>query len=231
MLQPSVKFKKIGPRKPPQALWKSYVQVSVAAFVLALLIRAWVVQAYRIPSASMEDTLLPGDFVLVNKLAYRGEQNPQINDVIVFQYPLNPERDFVKRVIAGAGQEVALRDKRLYVDGREVPLPPGGKNIARDTVSSIFSNRDNFGPVIVPQANYFVMGDNRDDSEDSRFWGTVPDDHVIGQVMWVYWSWAPVEGEPVWEFPYIHSVFISLAFNATHLGERLRPDRIGAAIH
>jgi signal peptidase I len=230
MLQPSVKFKKVGPRKPPQVLWKAYAQVSLVAFIAALLLRAWVVQAYRIPSTSMEDTLQAGDFVLVNKMAYRGEKVPQVGDVIVFQYPLNPDRDFVKRVIATAGQEVALRNKRLFVDGHEVPLPEGGKNIARDTVSSLFSNRDNFGPVVVPQANYFVLGDNRDDSEDSRFWGTVPDDHVKGRVMWVYWSWAPVAGEPTWEFPYLHSFFLSLAFNATHLGERLRLDRIGHVI-
>lgn len=230
MLQPSVKFKKIGPRKPPQALWKSYLQVSIAAFVAALLLRAWVIQAYRIPSASMEDTLRPGDFVLVSKMAY-SDQTPQIGDVIVFQYPLNPERDFVKRVIALAGQEVALRNKQLYVDGRPVSLPPQGKNTAKDTLSSIFSNRDNFGPVVVPQANFFVMGDNRDDSEDSRFWGPVPADHVKGRVLWVYWSWAPVPGEPIWEFPYVHSLFASLAFNLTHLGERLRLDRIGTAIH
>lgn len=230
MLQPSVKFKKIGSRRPRQALWKSYLWVALAGFGVALLLRAWVIQAYRIPTASMEDTMLPGDFVLVDKMVYNSDHTPQVGDVIVFQYPLNPERDFVKRVIALPGQEVALRNKQLFVDGRPVALPPGGKNIAHDTLSSLFSNRDNFGPVVVPQANYFVMGDNRDDSEDSRFWGTVPADHVKGRVLWVYWSWAPVEGEPVWEFPYIHSFFLSLAFNATHLGERLRLDRIGTAI-
>jgi signal peptidase I len=230
MLQPSVKFKKVGPRRPPQALWKAYVQACIAAFVVALLVRAWVLQAYRVPSASMEDTILAGDFVLVNKMAYRGDQTPQVGDVIVFQYPLNPDRDFVKRVIATAGQTVALRNKKLYVDGREVPLPEHGKNVAKDTISSVFSNRDNFGPVAVPQASYFVMGDNRDDSEDSRFWGTVPADHVKGRVMWVYWSWAPSDEAPKWEFPYIHSVFASLFFNLGHLGERLRLDRIGEVI-
>ena len=230
MLQPSVKFKKVGPRRPPQTLWMAYLQVAFAAFLAALILRAWVVQAYRIPSTSMEDTLLAGDFVLVNKLAYRGEKTPNKGDVIVFAYPLNPDRDFVKRVIATAGQQVAMRDKKLFVDGREVPLPAGGKNVAQDTLSAIFSNRDNFGPVIVPQGNYFVLGDNRDDSEDSRFWGTVPDDHVKGKILWVYWSWAPLPGEPKWEFPYIQSVFSSLFFNATHLGERLRVERIGTVI-
>ena len=148
----------------------------------------------------------------------------------VFAYPLNPDRDFVKRVIAVGGQEVAVRDKRLYVDALEMPLPEAGKHTDREIISSVFSNRDNFGPVVVPQGSYFVMGDNRDDSEDSRFWGCVPDDHVKGRVVFVYWSWAPAPDAPEWEFPYIHSFFISLAYNITHLGERLRLGRIGTSI-
>jgi len=230
MLQPSVKFKKIGPRKPPQALWKSYVQACVIAFFIALIVRAFVFQAYRIPTGSMEDTVLAGDFVMVNKYTYRGESNPAIGDVIVFAYPLNPDRDFVKRVIALGGQEVAVRDKQLYVDGVEVPLPDQGKNVDRELISSIFSNRDNFGPVVVPQGSYFVMGDNRDDSEDSRFWGSVPDDHVKGRVAFVYWSWAPAPDSPDWEFPYIHSFVQIFYYNLTHLGDRLRLDRVGTSI-
>jgi len=230
MLQPSVKFKKVGPRKPPQALWKAYVQACAVAFFAALILRAFVIQAYRIPTGSMEDTVMAGDFVMVNKLAYTGSSAPQVGDVIVFAYPLNPDRDFVKRVIATAGQEVALRDKLLYVDGQLTPLPPLGKNIDPEIISSVFSNRDNVGPVVVPQGSYFVMGDNRDDSEDSRFWGTVPDDHVKGRVMFVYWSWAPAPDAPEWEFPYIHSLFAGLWYNTTHLGDRLRLGRIGQSI-
>jgi signal peptidase I len=230
MLQPSVKFKKVGSRKPPQALWKAYVQACAVAFFAALILRAFVIQAYRIPSGSMEDTVMAGDFVMVNKLAYTGSSTPRAGDVIVFAYPLNPDRDFVKRVIATGGQEVALRDKQLYVDGQPVPLPPAGKNIDPEILSSVFSNRDNFGPVAVPQGSYFVMGDNRDDSEDSRFWGTVPDDHVKGRVSFVYWSWAPAPDAPEWEFPYVHSFFASLWYNITHLGERLRLDRVGQSI-
>jgi signal peptidase I len=230
MLQPSVKFKKIGPRKPPQAIWKAYIQACALAFFVALILRAFVIQAYRIPTASMEDTVMAGDFVLVNKLAYGRDDKPAVNDIIVFQYPLNPARDYVKRVIATAGQEVALRDKQLYIDGEPVNVPEHGKNEDQEILSSIFSNRDNFGPVIVPQGSYFVLGDNRDDSQDSRFWGAVPEDHVIGQVMWVYWSWAPAADAPEWEFPYIGSFFSSLAYNATHLGDRLRLGRIGTTI-
>ena len=230
MLQPSVRFKKIGPRKPPQALWKSYVQACVIAFFVALIVRAFILQAYRIPTGSMEDTVLAGDFVMVNKLAYRGGATPEIGDVIVFAYPLNPTRDFVKRVIASGGQEVAVRDKRLYVDGVEVPLPEAGKHVDREILSSVFSNRDNFGPIVVPQGSYFVMGDNRDDSEDSRFWGTVPDDHVKGRVAFVYWSWAPASDSPDWEFPYVHSLVQIFWYNLTHLGDRLRLGRVGTTI-
>jgi signal peptidase I len=230
MLQPSVKFKKIGTRRGPTPLWKAYFQACAIAFFLALVLRAFVIQAYRIPSTSMEDTLLAGDFVMVNKLAYNGRKTPQIGDVIVFKFPLNPERDFVKRVIALPGQEVALRDKQLYVDSRPVSLPANGKNIDPNVMGSAFSNRDNFGPMAVPQATYFVMGDNRDDSEDSRFWGCVPHDHLKGKVMFVYWSWAPDKTAPDWEFPYIHSLFQIGWHNAKHLSERLRLERFGHQI-
>jgi signal peptidase I len=229
MLQPSVKFKKVGSRRPPKPLWRAYVQACALAFFVALILRAFVIQAYRIPTGSMEDTVLAGDFVMVNKLAYAGSATPQVNDIIVFAYPLNPDRDFVKRVIALPGQEVAMRNKQLFIDKVPVPLPPGGKNSDRDTLSAVFSNRDNFGPVIVPQGSYFVMGDNRDDSDDSRFWGSVPDDNVKGRVSFVYWSWAPAPDAPEWEFPWIHSLFKIGWYNLTHLGERLRLGRIGTS--
>ena len=230
-MQLSVKFKKIGAAKPPSPLWKSYLQACAAAFFLALILRAFVIQAYRIPTGSMEDTVVAGDFVMVSKMAYWGDSKPAIGDVIVFEYPLNRTRDFVKRIIAKGGQSVALRDKQLYVDGRPVASPPLAKNLDAEIISSIFSNRDNFGPVTVPQGSYFVMGDNRDDSQDSRFWGTVPEDHVKGRLLFVYWSYAPAPDSPEWEFPYIHSVFTIGWYNLSHLGDRLQLDRIGHVIH
>lgn len=231
MLQPSVKFKNVGSAKPPQPLWKAYLEACAIAFLLALILRAFVMQAYRIPTPSMEDALLPGDFVMVNKLAYAGAATPKVGDVIVFAYPLNPNRDFVKRVIALGGQEVALRNKQLYIDGHPIPLPKTGKNTAKDVLSSTFSNRDNFGPTVVPQGSYFVMGDNRDNSEDSRFWGAVPDENVKGRVSFVYWSWAPDPTAPDWEFPYVHCIFTIGFHNLIHLGDRLRIGRIGHVVH
>ena len=230
-MQLSVKFKKIGVAREPQPLWKSYLQACAVAFFLALILRAFVIQAYRIPTGSMEDTVVAGDFVMVSKMAYWGDRSPEIGDVVVFEYPLNRTRDFVKRIIAKGGQSVALRDKQLYVDGRPVASPPLAKKLDAEIISSIFSNRDNFGPVTVPQGSYFVMGDNRDDSQDSRFWGTVPEDHVKGQLLFVYWSYAPAPDSPEWEFPYIHSVFIIGWYNLLHLGDRLQLDRIGHVIH
>lgn len=229
-MQLSVKFKKIGVVKPPSPMWKSYLQACAAAFFLALILRAFVIQAYRIPTGSMEETVLAGDFVMVSKMAYWGGASPEIGDVIVFEYPLNRTRDYVKRVIAKGGQAVALRDKQLYIDGRLVPAPPYARNMDSEVIPSVFSNRDNFGPVTVPQGSYFVMGDNRDDSQDSRFWGTVPLDHVKGRLLFVYWSYAPAPDSPEWEFPYIQSVFSILWYNVMHLSDRLRLDRIGHTI-
>lgn len=231
MLQPSVKFKKIGVNQTPQPLWKSYLQACAAAFFVALILRAFVIQAYMIPTGSMEDTVVAGDFVMVSKVAYWNGHTPQIGDVIVFEYPLNRSRDFVKRVIATGGQAVALRDKQLYVDGQPVVAPVSAKNTDHEIIPSVFSNRDNFGPVTVPQGSYFVMGDNRDDSQDSRFWGTVPHDHVKGRLLFVYWSWAPAPDSPSWEFPYIQAIIPSLWYNLTHFTDRLRLGRIGHVIH
>jgi signal peptidase I len=231
MLQPSVKFKKIGIRRPPAPLWQSYLKACAVAFFLALILRAFVIQAYRIPTASMENTVLAGDYVMVNKMAYWNGGSPAIGDVIVFEYPLNRSRDFVKRVVAEGGQSVALRDKQLYIDGRPVDLPPNAMNTDPEVIPSVFSNRDNFGPVTVPQGSYFVMGDNRDDSQDSRFWGTVPQDHVKGRLLFVYWSWAPAPDAPEWEFPYVQAAIPILWYNLTHVTDRLRLGRFGHGIN
>jgi signal peptidase I len=229
-MQLSVKFKKIGAVRNPAPLWKSYLQACAAAFFVALILRAFVIQAYRIPTGSMEDTVVAGDFVMVNKVAYWGSSTPLAGDVIVFEYPLNRSRDFVKRVIATGGQTVALRDKQLYVDGRAMESEDYAKNIDPEFIPSVFSNRDNFGPITVPSECFFVMGDNRDNSQDSRFWGTVPLDHVKGRLMFVYWSYAPAPDAPEWEFPYIQSAFPILWYNVTHMGDRMRLDRIGHVI-
>ena len=168
------------------------------ALLLALLIRSFVVQAFKIPSGSMLPTLQIGDHILVNKFVYgvrlpvMGNMLlelgvPQRGDVIVFVYPEDPQKDFIKRVVAIAGDVVEVRAKKLTVNGVAVEDPyahfADGDSIGGD------AKRDNFGPQTVPKGSVFVMGDNRDRSYDSRFWGPVPLDQVKGKAFLIYWSW------------------------------------------
>jgi len=163
------------------------------ALLIALFIRAFFVQAYKIPSGSMEPTLLVGDHLLVLKCAYGVRiplvgkylleySSPKRGDIIVFVYPRDPKKDFIKRVIALPGESVQIIDRTVYINGKPIQDPWG-----------IWSENDllrtNFGPVIVPQGHYFVLGDNRDNSMDSRYWGFVPKSNMLGKALIIYWSW------------------------------------------
>jgi len=176
--------------------------------LLALLLRSFVVQAFRIPSGSMEDTLLVGDFLLAEKLSYGplipftgvrlpGLREPRPGDIIIFKFPGNPHKDFIKRVIAVGGQVVEIRNKRVYVDGKEVPPPPKAKFLDPNILPREVSTRDNFGPVRVPKGYLFVMGDNRDNSLDSRYWGFVPLEEVKAKALIIYFSWN--NHCPIWD--------------------------------
>ncbi len=199
-----------------KSAFREWVEFILTVFVLAFFIRTFIVQAFRIPSGSMEDTLLVGDFLLANKIVYGpripfthirlpGIRDPKPGDVIIFEYPIDPSKDFIKRVIAVEGQTVEIRDKDVYVDGVKVPLPPKGKYIDNGRVLPKFlSPRDNFGPVTVPKDMIFVMGDNRDNSRDSRYWGWVPKGNVKGKAMFIYWSWNNDNDVPVWDL--IHKI-------------------------
>lgn len=197
------KAREVTHRKERKPLWREYVETAIIALVAAVLLRIFVVSAYRVNSASMEDALLEGDYIFVNKLAYEYGSDPQIGDIIVFKYPNNPQKDFIKRIVAEPGQEVIIADKVVYVDGEVAPIPALSKNIDQRIIPGDLSFRDNFGPYIVPQHNYFVLGDNRDDSRDSRFWGAVPVDNIRGKAIFIYWSWEPDKNPPGWGFPYI----------------------------
>ncbi len=177
-----------------KSVFLEYVEVLLVALLLALVIRTFAVQAYRIPSGSMLETLQIGDQLLVNRLAYgffvpfKDEplvtwSEPQRGDVIVFEYPLDPETDFIKRVIGVPGDKISMQDKVLYVNGVRAQEP-----YIQHVDASIYPKRDNFGPVEVPPGKYFVMGDNRDDSKDSRFWGFVDFTAIQGKAMIIYWS-------------------------------------------
>jgi len=184
---------------------REYFESIVIAVILALFIRTFVVQAFKIPTGSMENNLLVGDHLLVNKFVFgpapTGLERALLpvddiarGDVIVFKYPEEPERDFIKRVIGLPGETVELRRKQVYIDGQPieepyvhflVPPSPEGQEVAPYDV------RESYGPVTVPADHYFVMGDNRDNSQDSRWWGFLPRDYVKGKALMVYWSFEP----------------------------------------
>jgi signal peptidase I len=185
--------------KNKKRLLKEYAEAIITALILALVIRAYVIQAFKIPSGSMLSTLLIGDHILVNKFIYGTEipfsnrrvlvfKKPEKGDIIVFKYPENPKKDFIKRIIATEGDVIEERDKTVYVNGKA-----GMESYAQHSDSSIRSGRndprDNFGPITVPEGKVFVMGDNRDQSYDSRYWGFVDLKEIKGKALIIYWSW------------------------------------------
>jgi len=182
--------------------WKTireYLDTLVIAIILAVVIRTFVVQAFKIPSGSMIPTLLIGDHILVNKFIYGVRLPftdivlipitvPERGDVIVFRFPKDESKDFIKRVVGIPGDKIEVRDKVLYVNGIEQNELFTNRDV--DTLSSqIMPGRDNFGPVNVPENRYFVMGDNRNHSLDSRFWGFVDFSKIKGEAFLIYWSW------------------------------------------
>ncbi|HTR96666.1 MAG TPA: signal peptidase I [Candidatus Acidoferrales bacterium] len=180
--------------------WQESFEALVIAVILVSILRAFVIQAFRIPSESMCDTLLVGDFLFVNKFEYGpkipfthlrlpGIRAPRRGDVIVFQYPPNPSVDFIKRCIATGGQTVEVRHKDVYVDGQKL-VEPYVKHITSVEDPAGYTNRDNYKPPTVPPGMLFMMGDNRDNSYDSRFWGPVAMDLVKGHAMFIYFSTA-----------------------------------------
>jgi signal peptidase I len=142
---------------------------------------------YKMPAASMENALLPGDFLVADMTAYRNA-NPQINDIIVFLIPIDRKTPYVKRCIAGPGDVVEIRDKVLFVNGEKVPDPPTVKYIDEKIHPGDTNRRDNLGPLTIGPDSYFVLGDNRDNSFDSRYWGTVPGENILGIAMRIHWS-------------------------------------------
>lgn len=178
---------------------REYAESIIVAVILALIIRTFIVQAFKIPSGSMEDTLAIGDHILVNKFIYGMKipfadtrflkiRHPKRGDVIVFEYPEDPSKDFIKRVIGTPGDTVEVKDKKVYVNGSLYQNPHEVHKEA-DTYPREQNPRDNMGPVKVPSDSYFMMGDNRDRSYDSRFWGFVKSDKIKGLAFIKYWSW------------------------------------------
>ena len=187
----------------PRRFLFEYTQAGLVAIIFALFVRTFLIQPFTIPSPSMEDTLLVGDYILVNKFALTHLALPferavlpiaevRRGDVIVFRYPHDESQDYVKRAIGLPGETIKIVDRVVYIrkpdsEGYTPVIEPYASHRypGPDTVAL-----DNFGPLTIPKGQYFVMGDNRDDSSDSREWGLVPRDHIVGRGLLVYWSFV-----------------------------------------
>ncbi|MBI2363614.1 MAG: signal peptidase I [Deltaproteobacteria bacterium] len=192
-----------------KSTFREYAEAIGMALLLALFIRTFIVQAFKIPSGSMIPTLQIGDHILVNKLSYgvripflehylASFQKAQRGDVVVFIFPEDRSKDFIKRVIGVAGDSVEVRDKRIYINGKQVDDPHA--HFEGDDPQALgLPSRDGFGPRVVPENHIFVMGDNRDRSYDSRFWGFVSLDDVRGKAFLIYWSWDGSDRWVRWE--------------------------------
>lgn len=195
-------------RTPKKGKVRENIEALVIAVVLALFIRAFVVQAFKIPSGSMQNTLLIGDYILVNKFIYGVKlpftditvipiKKPKRSDIIVFKFPKDPSKDFIKRVVAVEGDKVMIRDKKVYVNGQ---LQKDHFVVHTDSriIPAYVQPRDNMETITVPEGKLFVMGDNRDESNDSRFWKFADVSAVKGKAFIIYWSWNREDFDVRW---------------------------------
>src|SRR5579863_4392504 len=231
----------------------SSLQSLVGTIVIALFVITFVVQAFQIPSESMENTLLVGDYLLVNKLCYGGRffgddlmpyQKIARGDVVVFHYPVDPQQHFVKRVIGVPGDRLRMVNKTVYINGKALDEPyvrfiEPPNNMFRDnfprTDIPVFNMEGKWwlemrklvedGELIIPQGNYFVMGDNRDDSQDSRYWGFVPRENIIGRPLLIYWSVKTIDADSPAGRAY------RFAYGLTHIFRNTRWNRTFRLVH
>lgn len=214
----------------------------ILVVIVVLFIRAFLLQAYNIPSGSMKPTLLVGDFILVNKLVYRLSE-PRRGDIVVFEWPLNPQIHFIKRIVGMPGDILEIKEGRVFINGREVAtrfereerengvikliyeetLPSGVKHKIALYQSPLLPRKD-IPPIRIPEGHYFVMGDNRDNSEDSRYWGLLPRENIVGKAFVIYFSGdiPPLETTNVSLLTGLRQLFLALL--------KPRLDRIGEPI-
>jgi signal peptidase I len=228
-----------------KSFWREYGEALFIALILALVLRAFLVQAFSIPSGSMQPTLLIGDYLLVNRFGY-GVRNPFTNkvlipigkpqrgDIVVFKFPQDPSKDYIKRVIGLPGDRVQIVNKKVSVNGQLVETPQAvfdDPTIIPRSQEVMGPPRDNFGPMVVPANSYFVMGDNRDHSYDSRFWGFVPMDAFKGKAIIIYFSWAGPNGEsmPQAFLGGLKGFLSHLSWDSSDF--RIRWDRIGKLLN
>jgi signal peptidase I len=183
--------KKNKDKKKP--IVREYAEIILMAVFLAFFVRTFFVQAFKIPSESMEDTLLVGDFLFANKFVYGAKlplidarlpavRDPRPGDIIIFKYPGDHHTDYIKRCVAVEGQTVELRGRKLYVDGE-----------LQDEEYAKYYHGSNYGPFTVPKGYIFMMGDNRDNSADSRVWGPLDKNLILGKAMFIYFSWNGID--------------------------------------
>ncbi|MBW1649880.1 MAG: signal peptidase I [Deltaproteobacteria bacterium] len=194
--------------KPPKSAFRDNMEAIIIALIIAFFIRSFVVQSYKIPSGSMKDTLLIGDHLLVSKFIYGVKlpftditllpiSKPKHGDVIVFKFPEDEKKDFIKRVVGIEGDTIEIRKKRLFVNNKPAEYKAAAfKNT--NIIPPWRSPRDYFGPITVPKNSIFVMGDNRDHSYDSRFWGFVKLKKLRGKALVIFWSWDSENTRPRW---------------------------------
>ncbi|HIE41680.1 MAG: signal peptidase I [Nitrospinaceae bacterium] len=196
---------------PKKSIAREYTEAILIALLLALLIRTFIVQAFKIPSGSMKNTLLIGDHILVSKFSYGTHipneipflniklfddiilfpTVPEREDIIVFKFPRDERRDFIKRVIGLPGDLLEVRRQKIYVNGKL--LEDSHARHTEPASDSSLVPRDDFGPVLVPDGYVFVMGDNRENSQDSRYWGFLNVEKIRGKALMIYWSWNRIE--------------------------------------
>ncbi len=228
------------PRPFTKSTAREYLESIVIAVILALFIRTFVVQAFKIPTGSMENNLLIGDHLLVNKFVLGPTASSlerlllpmgaiKRGDVVVFKYPEEPDRDFIKRIIGLPGDTLELKEKKVYING--VPLdepyvhflePPGSRESLHEVTST--DVRERYGPVTVPENQYFAMGDNRDNSQDSRYWGFLPRDYVKGKALLIYWSYEAERED--YEDADVQTTLRKLSSVFVHFFTRTRWDRM-----
>lgn len=188
---------------------REYAEAIIIAIILALLIRTFIVQAFKIPSGSMIPTLLIGDHILVWKISYGIKipftdtyiiefGSPKKGDVIVFKFPKDEKKDFIKRIVGEPGDTIEIKNKNVYVN-EKLLVEPYAIHKEPNIIPEEFQPRDNFSLVQVPPDSYFVMGDNRDHSLDSRFWGFVNKNKIKGRAFIIYWSWNGVDSWVRWD--------------------------------
>ncbi len=194
--------------KSDKSTVREYFESICVAVILALFVRTFVFQAFKIPTGSMEENLLVGDHLIVNKMLYAPTatgleqklmpvRKVKRKDVVVFKFPNEPERDFIKRVVALPGERIRIENKKVFIDGEPLDEPYAHFLEVPGTDENVYSDPrgDNMHEIVVPEGHYFVMGDNRDNSHDSRFWGTMPGDLLKGRALMIYWSYNAPDGK------------------------------------